>query len=154
MSTGRNTIPPHNRPNSSTLVFLITTKSMNRILTLLSFALTILAIGPIQAQTSEQEIIDNFFEKYSDDPIEALDYLYGTTKWVDADGDGVKQLKSQLRQYQEVVGAYHGEEFLYAGRIGESFSTFVYFVKYERQPIRFTFEFYKPSDKWILFSFK
>ena len=27
-------------------------------------------------------------------------------------------------------------------------------VKYDRQPMRFTFKLYKPNDKWILFSFK
>ena len=121
---------------------------------LLSLVLTFFSIGHLQSQNSEQEIIDAFFEKYADAPTEAIDYLYGTTKWVDAEADAVKQLKSQLRQYEELVGDYYGEELLYTGRLGNCFSTYVYFVKYDRQPIRFTFEFYKPQDKWILFSFK
>lgn len=106
------------------------------------------------SQNSEQEILDQFFELYSTDPIQAIDYVYGTTEWIDIEGDAVKKLKSQLRQYEELVGNYHGKELLYTAQLGESFSTYIYFVKYDRQPIRFTFEFYKPTDKWILFSFK
>ena len=52
------------------------------------------------------------------------------------------------------MGDYQGEEFIYKGGIGESFSTYIYLVKYDRQPIRFTFEFYRPKEKWILYSFK
>jgi hypothetical protein len=28
-----------------------------------------------------------------------------------------------------------------------------YLVKYDRQPLRFIFKFYKPNDKWVLYSY-
>ena len=64
------------------------------------------------------------------------------------------KLKIQLKQYEELIGEYYGEEFLYKGNLGESFTTYVYLVKYERQPVRFTFEFYRPKDVWMVYSFK
>ena len=106
------------------------------------------------AQKSETEILDQFFELYRTNSVEAINYLYSTNSWVSGDGDAVQNLKSQLKQFEELVGDYQGEEFIYKGGIGESFSTYIYLVKYDRQPIRFTFEFYRPKEKWILYSFK
>ncbi|MEK6152143.1 hypothetical protein WIW50_02730 [Flavobacteriaceae bacterium 3-367] len=121
---------------------------------ILLIAITLILAEQGFSQDAKKEILDNFFEIYKEDTSEALDYLYGTTKWVDANGESVKQLKGQLKQYGELVGEYHGEEFVYEGKIGNSFVTYIYLVKYERQPFRFTFEFYKANDKWIVYSFK
>ena len=124
---------------------------MKKITTLI-FSLAI--ISQAICQESERDILDKFFETYKENSSEAIDYIYSFNKWIDAEGDAVKQLKSQLKQSEELVGEYHGEEFLFKGELGESFVTYIYFAKYERQPIRFTFEFYKPNNKWIVYSFK
>ncbi|WP_190811443.1 hypothetical protein [Flagellimonas sp. S3867] len=116
--------------------------------------LSVLSSNQIFSQESEKEILDNFFEIYQKDTSKAVDYIYSNTKWIDSEGDSVKRLKSQLKQYEELVGEYFGEEFLYKGKLGQSFLTYIYLAKYERQPFRFTFEFYKANDKWIVYSFK
>ena len=38
-------------------------------------------------------------------------------------------------------------------KFAESFELYSYMVKYDRQPIRFIFKFYKPNDEWVLYSY-
>ena len=116
--------------------------------------LLLLPAGFLFGQDREEAIIDEFFRLYKEDIEQAINYIYSTNDWIGVNSDAVIQLKGQLIQYSGLVGEYLGEEFIWKSRLGESFSMFVYLVKYERQPFRFTFEMYKPRDKWILFSFK
>jgi hypothetical protein len=120
---------------------------------LLFILLTTFCLSSAFAQNTEKEIIDQFFTLYDDNPTAALDYIYNTTPWVDSQGDGVKSLKGKLENLIELIGSYNGKEFIADATLGECFSMFVYLVKYDRQPLRFTFKFYKPNDKWILYSF-
>jgi len=53
-----------------------------------------------------------------------------------------------------LLGKYHGFEKIVRKELGESLVLESYLVKYDRQPLRFTFKFYKPNDKWILFNFQ
>lgn len=39
-------------------------------------------------------------------------------------------------------------------QLGESHIITSYRVRYDRQPIRFTFHLYKPKDKWMIYSFE
>jgi hypothetical protein len=121
---------------------------------ILILTFVIISMNQVFCQESEKEILNNFFEIYKTNSTKAVDYIYSSNKWIDSEGDAVKQLKSQLKQYEELVGDFYGEEFIYKSELGESFITYIYLAKYERQPFRFTFEFYKPNDKWTLFSFK
>ena len=114
----------------------------------------LLSVNQAFCQESEKDLLDKFFEMYRTNSTEALDYIYGTNKWVSSNADGIKQLKIQIKQYEELVGDFYGEEFIYRGSFGENFVIYIYIVKYERQPFRFTFKFYKPDDKWFLYAFK
>lgn len=116
--------------------------------------ISFLSINQAVSQKSEKDILDKFFEIYKTDPAKALDYIYGTTEWIDSEGDGVKKLKDQLTQYKELLGEYQEEEFLHKGDLGKDFTIYIYFAKYDRQPLRFTFQFYRPKDEWIVYSFK
>ena len=121
---------------------------------ILLLGLFVLSANLVFSQDSEQVIIDEFFEIFAKNSEKAINFIYNTNDWIDADGDAVTKLKIQLKQYEELIGEYYGEEFLYKGNLGESFTTYVYLVKYERQPVRFTFEFYRPKDVWMVYSFK
>ena len=116
--------------------------------------ISLLSINHATGQKSEKDIVDKFFEIYKTDQVKAIDYIYSTTQWIDGEGDGVKKLKGQLMQSRELLGEYIGEEFLHKGELGEDFSIYIYFAKYDRQPLRFTFQFYKPKDEWMIYSFK
>ena len=106
-------------------------------------------------QESPEEIIITFFEKYKDsNSTTALDYLYGKNKWVNKVSDDILNIKKQVASLTEdYVGKYYGYEEILEKKLSDSFILKSYLVKYERQPLRFTFQFYKPDKEWIVFSF-
>ncbi|QDH79686.1 hypothetical protein FKX85_11820 [Echinicola soli] len=68
--------------------------------------------------------------------------------------DGTEKVKFQLREYANLMGGYIGFEKLYEKSVGDSLKVSVYLVKYDRQPLRFIFKYYKGRDKWMLFNLK
>lgn len=124
---------------------------MNRLL-FLSFTLTTLSLTSF-GQTPE-ELIEKFFEEYeTKGSNEALDNLYSTNKWVSRNQDAIDNLKSQLTNMQSLIGEYYGYEPITTKSAGKSLVLHSFLVKYDRQPLRFTFEFYKPKDDWTIFGF-
>lgn len=121
---------------------------------LLIIAFAFLIVNPSFSQVDEQDILDTFFETFKTNPTDAVDYLYGTSKWIDGDGDAVRQIKARFSNIEELLGEYVGEEVLSKARLGTSYVSYVYFAKFERQPLRLSFEFYKAKDDWAIFSFK
>lgn len=108
------------------------------------------------AQSTPTEIVDTFFKDYvkSGSSI-AIDNLYSTNKWMTRSADAIVNLKSQMEGLNDdYVGKYYGYELIVEKRLTESFILLSYLVKYDRQPLRFTFQFYKPNDTWMIFSFQ
>ncbi|MFK7806740.1 MAG: hypothetical protein AB8F74_02965 [Saprospiraceae bacterium] len=103
-------------------------------------------------------LIDQFFKTYVEQGITpALESLYATNKWVGRNSDMVIQLKNKMETElgdKDFVGEMHGYEPITLKKLGDSYMLYSYLVKYDRQPIRFTFQFYKPNDKWMLYAFK
>jgi len=124
---------------------------MNKILVAIFFTIS---LSSLYGQESGKMIIDNFFNLYEEDAIKAIDYIYGTNDYFDINGDAVKKLKGQLKQFVDLVGNYKGNELLYKSDISKYYETYIYLVRYDRQPVRFTFSFYKPDKNWFLYSFK
>ncbi len=121
-----------------------------KILTLLfiSFGLT-----KSFAQTTTTEITDKFFSLYAKDPIKAVDYAFSTNKWFDRQQDGVANLKNKLKNTIDLCGEYYGYEMLSESTAGPSVKMITYIVKYDREPIRFTFFMYKAKDTWRVNNF-
>ena len=107
-------------------------------------------------QQSPNEIVDQFFEEFETKGSSvALDNLYKPNKWMSRNTDAIAQLKSQIEGLNEdYVGKYYGYEFILEKKLADSYILMSYLVKYDRQPIRFTFQFYKPNKDWIIYSFK
>jgi len=122
------------------------------IFTLCSF--TFGAIG--FSQDTPQDLVDTFFETYQEkDIVEAVDYIFSTNPWMSQGEDVVTILKNQINTQltEDVVGKYYGHEVMTTKTIGESVVYVTYLVKYDRQPIRFTFIFYKPDEEWRIHKF-
>lgn len=106
-------------------------------------------------QDSPQILIDSFFETYKTDASKAVKDLYKTSKWFDRIQDDIESIANTLNGFNvDYMGEYYGYELITKKGFSESFKLYSYLIKYDRQPIRFTFKFYKPNDKWILYSFK
>ena len=109
----------------------------------------------LKAQTTTQEITDVFFETFEKAPLKAVDYVFGTNKWmVERNKDGIENVKNKLSSFLGLVGNYYGYEKITEKSIGKSLKLVSYMIKYDRQPIRFTFIFYKPKDKWQVQNFQ
>ena len=54
---------------------------------------------------------------------------------------------------KEHVGEMYGYELLNMKSAQNTFVIMTYLVKFNNNPITFTFEFYKPDKEWIVYSF-
>ena len=108
------------------------------------------------SQEEPKEIVDKFFKDYQEKNISvALDNLYSSSKWILRNADAVTNLKSQMEGLNaDYVGEFYGYDLMVEKKVTDNFLHLSYMVKFERQPIRYTFQFYKPKDKWIIYSFK
>ncbi|MBU2938737.1 hypothetical protein KO494_04195 [Lacinutrix sp. C3R15] len=108
------------------------------------------------AQNDPNEVVEQFFKEFKEKGAAiAIDNLYKPNKWINKSADAIIQLKSQLEGLNEdFVGKYYGKELILEKKLADSFILKSYLVKYDRQPIRFTFQFYKPNDTWMIQSFK
>jgi hypothetical protein len=118
-------------------------------------SLVILLINATYAQ-EPNVIIDNFFIIYKDKGVDnALDNIFSTNTWMlQRSKDEIDNVKVQLKSIIQIVGKYYGYENIAQKSIGKSFKLFSFLVKYDRQPIRFTFIFYKAQDTWMLYNFR
>ncbi|MDO6819628.1 hypothetical protein [Zobellia sp. 1_MG-2023] len=129
---------------------------MNRKIKLLTLLIvTVLSTNILKAQTTTEEITTEFFKTYEKSPQKAVDYVFGTNKWMmDRNKDGIENVKTQLTSFLGLVGDYYGYEKITEKSVGESYKLVSYMIKYDRQPVRFTFVFYKPKDKWQVQNFQ
>lgn len=102
----------------------------------------------VRAQTNDKEIIKEFFEVFENDPIQALEYAFSTNPWMARNVDGVESVKNKFADLLPLIGDYYGWETITEKKIGENYKLVSYMVRYDRQPLRLTFIFYKPNDKW------
>lgn len=110
--------------------------------------------GTLFSQSSPQELIDTFFETYEKDPGKAIKELYATNKWTERKKDDIDKVIGTVKGFTEsYMGKYYGYEIITKKKFSESLELYSYMIKYDRQPIRFIFKFYKPNDKWVLFSY-
>lgn len=99
-------------------------------------------------------MIDQFFEDYIElGPEKSLDNLYSTMPWVESIQDDVDKLKAQFTDLKNVVGDYYGHDLMAQKVLANNFSIHIYFVRFDRQPVRFIFRFYRPDKAWGLYGF-
>ena len=113
------------------------------------------ATSNVYSQQSQEQIIDKFFaDMLTEKPNQVLDNLYKNMPWVNNIKTDIDKLKSQFSELEKYFGKYNGYVLIGKKEIGSNvFSSYNYILKYERQPIRCTFKFYKPKDTVLLYSF-
>ena len=113
----------------------------------------ILTIAQSIGQATTKEITDKFFSIYSKEPIKAVDYVFSTNKWLARKQDDVANLKNKLKNSLDLCGDYYGYELLSEKTAGQNIKMVTFVVRHDREPIRFTFLFYRPKDNWRLNNF-
>lgn len=105
-------------------------------------------IKNLKAQNSEKDIPTEFFRIFKTDPMKAMDYAFSTNKWMKRNIDGIETLKNKFKDLIPLIGEYYGYEKITEKSIGKNLILISYLLKYDRQPVRYTFVLYKPKDKW------
>jgi hypothetical protein len=126
--------------------------------TLLSYALIFfffLSASKVSAQVNPKGVADKFFKDYQSLGVSnSIDNLYASNKWMELSAEAVGALKTQLEGLTlDFVGKFYGYELIKEQKIGENYLFLTYLGRYDRQPIKFEFEFYKPSNNWQIHSF-
>ncbi|HUX55141.1 MAG TPA: hypothetical protein VMV56_12050 [Williamwhitmania sp.] len=121
----------------------------------LFLATTIFASCQSNSGKQAEERVKKFFVEYEQVGADkAIDDLYAENRWTKTADSAISNLKSQLDLVLKQVGKYNGYELIAQKKAGTCYLQLSYFVKYDRMPIRFTFQFYKPKDVWVITNFK
>ncbi len=114
----------------------------------------LLSFSNLKAQTSIDKITDEFFEIYEKAPLKAIDYAFNNNKWIKSNTETIESLKTQFASTLKLLGEFYGYEEITEKTIGKNILLRSYLLKYDLQPIRFTFIFYKPNEDWRVQNFK
>lgn len=106
------------------------------------------------SQNDPQKMNDEFFTRYKTKGAnEAIDYIFSTNKWMSESKDQIENVKFKLNGTIKSIGDYHGFNLIAKRTIGDHLSFYTFLVRYERQPLRFNFLFYKANDQWAIYTF-
>lgn len=106
------------------------------------------------AQDDPQKIIDRFFNLYTTkSPNDAIDYIFATNKWMADSKDQIENVKFKLNGTLKLLGDYAGHNLVAKKTVEEHLALYTYMVRYDRQPLRFSLLFYRPSSEWRLLNF-
>jgi len=98
--------------------------------------------------------ISKFFTLFeSGKKTEAVDSLYSTNPWMTSASDAIQNIKTQFEGIEKLVGNYNGKELIDEHNIKNRFVHITYLALYDRQPVRMEFQFYRPKNDWIIYSF-
>lgn len=100
-----------------------------------------------------EAIVDNFFKIYDHDGLNAaVDFIY--TYGDESMQESKKYVQDTLAHtIKNIGGKYLGHEFMVKKYASPSLCLYGHLVKYSLAPLRFTFVFYKPQDKWVIMNF-
>jgi len=117
----------------------------------------VLFISTSVARAQEQtpaDISKKFFELYIVKPTDAIDYIFSGMKPNKQLSDDITAIKKNLKVTIDQDGAYYGHDLIAEKSIGNNLKLMSYMLKYDKQPVRFIFIYYKPNDKWKIYTFQ
>ena len=106
------------------------------------------------AQATPDEQIRAFFATFSAGKVdEAIDELYRANQWMSRKSEDLDNLKRQLKGSIALMGDYRGYAQLGTMDVIGDLVLHDFMVKYDRQPLRFRFMFYRADRTWMIYSF-
>ncbi len=123
---------------------------------ILLFIIISVSFKTVFSQTTEPiHLIDRFYEIYNTNIDSAIDYIFNTNPSITFDKKAqLLSLKQDFTNSIEQLGNYRGYELITTRKLTSSYMLYSYLVKYDLQPLRLTFVFYKPENEWHLYNFK
>ena len=98
-----------------------------------------------------EKIVNDFFDTYRNSPKKAIVTLLAKNRWIT--NEDTNKLVVQLDELLGQIGKFQGQELIRQDSYGKNILQYVYIAKYERQPLKFIFRFYRPNDAWDFHSF-
>jgi hypothetical protein len=128
---------------------------MKKIFSLLCPLLFFVCTTTVQAQEQmPTNISKKFFEVYAAKPMDAIDYIFSGMTLNKQVKDDITAIKKNLKVTIDQGGAYNGYELITEKSVGSTLKLMSYMAKYDRQPVRFIFIYYKPKDVWKIYTFQ
>src|ERR1700761_5954931 len=128
---------------------------MKKILLTLCPLLLFICTTKAQAQAQTPTDISNkFFEMYAAKPLDAIDYLFSDVKKNKQVSDDITAIKKNLKMTIDQDGVNNGYELITEKNVGANLKLQSYMVKYDKQPVRFIFIYYRPKDVWKIYTFQ
>lgn len=101
-----------------------------------------------------QSEIDEFFKLYQSGKVdEAVDSIYRTNKYVSSIPDQIQRVKTQLNALGGLVGDINHIGKIDTYTVGDNLVHVTYLATYDRQPVRYEFQFFKVKSGWRIYSF-
>jgi hypothetical protein len=98
--------------------------------------------------------VEQFFQSLKAGEVDAaLENLYASNPWIQGSQDSIQQLKSQLGNLGAMVGQCHDHILLAEKQLANRWVYLNYLVLFDRQPLRFEFQFYRPEETWVIHAF-
>lgn len=100
-------------------------------------------------------LVKNFFKIYEEKGVDnALNSIFQTNKYmIEQPQSNIDNIKESLSTHISLIGNYHGYEIVSEYSLGKSLKHYCCIVKYDKQPLRFNFIFYKSETSWVLHNF-
>ncbi|MBL7885357.1 MAG: hypothetical protein JNJ52_01300 [Flavobacterium sp.] len=111
-----------------------------------------LFLSVISFGQTPEDITKRFFTDFASNSSKAIDEIYKTNPHSADLTEAINTMKEVAKNYPKNLGKYHGYELITQEKITNSFILLTYMVRFDRQPMRFTFIYYKPSNEWNLYS--
>jgi hypothetical protein len=106
----------------------------------------------VLSQETPEDILTPFFKQFETNPDDAIDYIFSTNPYINKNQQGIEQLKERFNTSRKLLGDYFGYEIIEKDYIGESFSRYMFMLKYHRQPVKLEIILYRPDQNWLLYT--
>lgn len=106
------------------------------------------------AEKSPENLVNTFFELYrSRGPVTAVDYIFANNPYIFEKQESIQSLKTKISNLEKMLGKERGSFMVQNQDFEGTIRVITYIVKFDRQPLRFSFVFYKPADRWLTYQF-
>lgn len=102
-----------------------------------------------------KEIVDGFYKVLKEkSSYEAIDVLFDANDIVEIDMNVRENVKTRVYSMVKNAGKLNGYELVKEERLASCIQKVTYVFKYDKKPILFEFEFYKPKEVWEVLAMK
>ncbi|MEM6784520.1 MAG: hypothetical protein AAF624_12390 [Bacteroidota bacterium] len=106
-----------------------------------------------EAQSPEAQV-QRFFDTYAVQAEAAVDTFFTNNPYIESNREAVDGLTAQLGEVLGLVGPFRGYEVVAIRPLGERLVNYLVVVGHDRQPLRFSFTFYRPQETWQAQNFR